>query len=80
MGRGDVVEHCDRDYEGDPGERVGFATRLTSPAEVDALYAELDANGLGKRQPWDAPWGMRYATVRDPHGVLVGLYADLASD
>lgn len=63
------------DFDGAPGDRVAFATRLQTPAEVDALYRDLDADGFGVRQPWDAPWGMRYATVRDPDGVHVDLYA-----
>ncbi|CAN5150901.1 VOC family protein [soil metagenome] len=63
------------DFTGAPGERVAFAARLDSPAAVDALYAELAADGFGLREPWDAPWGMRYATVCDSDGVAVDLYA-----
>lgn len=59
------------------GHRPGFAlaAQLDSPAEVDALFAELDADGQGVNQPFDAPWGMRYATVTDPDGTKVDLYA-----
>lgn len=63
------------DFDGAPGERVAFAARLDTPVEVDSLYAELDSEGFGVRPPWDAPWGMRYATVRDPDGTPVDLYA-----
>lgn len=64
------------EYEGRAGNRVAFAARLGSAAEVNALYAELDGDGFGKFAPWDAPWGMRYASVRDPDGVQVDLYAN----
>lgn len=63
------------DFTGAVGERIAFAARLDSPDEVDALYAELDADGFGVKEPYDAPWGMRYATVHDPDGVHVDLYA-----
>ena len=55
--------------------RVAFAARLGTAAEVDALYAALAADGFGVREPFDAPWGQRYATVADPDGTHVDLYA-----
>ena len=29
----------------------------------------------GHREPWDAVWGQRYASLRDPDGTGVDLYA-----
>lgn len=69
------VRGFDPTYRPVVGTRVAFAARLAGPAEVDALYAELDADGHGKVSPWDAPWGMRYASVQDPDGQQVDLYA-----
>jgi len=69
------VRGFDPGYEPVLGNRVAFAARLGSPAEVDELYAELDAAGHGKVPPWDAPWGMRYASVQDPDAQQVDLYA-----
>lgn len=71
----EMVRGFAADYEGRVGDRVAFAARLDSPSEVDALYAELDADGYGKVPPWDAPWGMRYASLHDPDGQQVDLYA-----
>ena len=43
---------------------------------VDRLYAELtEAGYTGQREPWDAFWGQRYATVADPDGNGVDLFA-----
>jgi uncharacterized glyoxalase superfamily protein PhnB len=57
---------------------VFLAFQLPTPAEVDAKYAELTGAGYrGLRQPWDAFWGMRYATVLDPDGNGVDLYCPL---
>ncbi|MFC0623866.1 VOC family protein [Kribbella deserti] len=58
--------------------RTFLAFQLESPAAVDAKYAELAAAGVTELQePWDAPWGMRYATVADPSGNGIDLYAIL---
>ncbi|MGW3207671.1 VOC family protein [Streptomyces sp. NPDC001135] len=60
------------------GGRVGLAFRCGSPAEVDALYEDLvDAGYHGELKPWDAFWGQRYATVHDPDGNGVDLFAPL---
>jgi len=33
----------------------------------------------GSLNPYDAPWGQRYATVLDPDGNMVDLFAPLAT-
>ena len=45
---------------------------------MDAKHAELTAAGhRSALAPFDAPWGQRYATVLDPDGNSVDLYAAL---
>lgn len=61
---------------GDP--RAFLAFRFPDPGAVDAKYAELVGAGhTGVQEPWDAFWGMRYATVLDPDGNGVDLYCPL---
>jgi len=61
---------------GGPG--MGLAFLCDSPDEVDATYADLVGSGYqGHREPWDAFWGQRYATLRDPDGNGVDLFAAL---
>lgn len=58
------------------GHRLSLAFRCESPAEVDAVHDELVAAGHTSHQsPWDAFWGQRYATVLDPDGNPVDLFA-----
>ncbi|MFD8793273.1 VOC family protein [Streptomyces vinaceus] len=58
------------------GVRRELAFLCGSPAEVDAVYAELtDAGYEGHLEPWDAFWGQRYAAVLDPDGCAVSLFA-----
>ncbi|NJQ15302.1 VOC family protein [Streptomyces bohaiensis] len=66
--------------EWQPGHGGGFGVAFAcdSPAEVDRVYAELTAAGHpGELPPWDAVWGQRYATVLDPDGNSVDLFAPL---
>ncbi|MFC5729958.1 MULTISPECIES: VOC family protein [Nocardioides] len=54
---------------------------MDTAAEVDTQYARLvEAGYRGERQPWNAFWGMRYATVLDPDGNGVDLWAPLNTD
>ncbi|MEC4019520.1 VOC family protein, partial [Streptomyces sp. H27-D2] len=38
------------------------------------------AGYTGHKQPWDAFWGQRYASVQDPDGNTVDLFAALPAD
>jgi catechol 2,3-dioxygenase-like lactoylglutathione lyase family enzyme len=61
------------------GPAIGLAFLCGSPAEVDAVYAELVAAGhRSKKEPWDAFWGQRYAQVLDPDGNAIDLFAPLS--
>ncbi|HVM41540.1 MAG TPA: VOC family protein [Acidimicrobiia bacterium] len=56
----------------EPGTVLVF--RTDTREEVDDLYAELTAAGHpGRRPPWDAFWGARFALVSDPDGNAVGI-------
>lgn len=58
--------------------RTGLALRCDSPAEVDTVYEEMvNAGHHGELKPWDAFWGQRYATLHDPDGNGVDLFAPL---
>lgn len=60
------------------GHRISMAFVCDGPADVDATYAALTADGYdGHLEPWDAFWGQRYASVLDPDGNLVDLFAAL---
>jgi catechol 2,3-dioxygenase-like lactoylglutathione lyase family enzyme len=62
------------------GGRIGLAFALPDPGAVDALHAELVAAGhRSELDPFDGFWGQRYATVLDPDGNGVDLFAPLPS-
>ena len=63
-----------------PGNVSAFAIRCADPAQVDALVARVAEGGHPvTAPPEDAPWGQRYATVADPDGTRVDLFAPLPS-
>ncbi|MGD9526788.1 VOC family protein [Pseudonocardia sp.] len=60
------------------GGRVHLAFLFPDAAGVDAAYAAVVGAGhAGELPPFDAPWGQRYAVVRDPDGNGVDLFAAL---
>ncbi|MCW5875098.1 MAG: VOC family protein [Anaerolineales bacterium] len=65
-------------YAPQPGNHSSFAIQYASPAEVDRVAAAVKTAGHSlAAEPWDAPWGQRYAIVEDPDGYKVDLYAAL---
>lgn len=75
----ETIRSFDPDWAPPTGSaRMSLAFACTDPAEVDEAYGRL--TGAGHRshhEPWDTPWGQRYATVLDPDGNPVDLFAPL---
>jgi len=66
------------DWTEPQGQRTSLAFECESPSDVDATYARVVEAGFeGKKEPYDAFWGQRYANVVDPDGNVVDLFAAL---
>ncbi len=60
------------------GHGVSLAFECESAAGVDETYEAMVAAGAtGHLAPWDAVWGQRYATIHDPDGHSIDLFAAL---
>ena len=60
------------------GARMSIAFACAEPSDVDAIHADLVAAGYHSYlEPFDAFWGQRYATLLDPDGNPVDLFAPL---
>jgi len=71
-----MVRQTDPAWVTPVGQRVTFACRCDSVAELDAVYARVEAAGFpGLRAPWDAFWGERYAFLADADSNRVDLFA-----
>ena len=58
------------------GHRISLAFRCDRIDDVDATHATLVTTGYRSHAaPFDAFWGQRYATVLDPDGNPVDLFA-----
>lgn len=74
----EVIESFSTHEAPSGGRSTSLAFRCDSPADVDATFAAVVRAGhSSKLEPFDAFWGQRYATVLDPDGNLVDLYAPL---
>ena len=75
----DLIRSLDPGYESPSGgHRIALAFDQGTVKAVDDAYARLTGAGYeGRTKPWDAPWGQRYATVLDPDGNSVDLFAAL---
>lgn len=74
----ELIRKLTPDYVAPQGHRIGLAFHCGDAAGVDATFARILAAGFeGKKPPWDAFWGQRYAQVADPDGNLIDLFAPL---
>jgi catechol 2,3-dioxygenase-like lactoylglutathione lyase family enzyme len=74
----ELMRELDPQREEPRGQRMALAFECESAADVDATYARLvEAGYEGKKEPFDAFWGQRYANVVDPDGNVVDLFAPL---
>ncbi len=61
-----------------PSNHAVFGLLFEEPAGVDAAaQVGCAAGGAEISAPWDAFWGQRYATIADPDGYRVDLFAEL---
>ena len=74
----ELVKKLDPDWVEPEGVGIVLCFKQASPADVDKTYDRIiQANFKGKKSPWDAFWGQRYASVQDPDGNQVDLFAQL---
>lgn len=74
--RGQKLKESAKNYD---YSAINLAVRVASPAAVDETHARLQSIGLQPESaPADRPWGQRGFVVRDPDGIAVDVYAELA--
>jgi catechol 2,3-dioxygenase-like lactoylglutathione lyase family enzyme len=74
----ELIRKLDPEWKRPDGHGMALAFECKDAADVNETYARLTENGFtGKKEPYDAFWGQRYATVADPDGNAVDLFAPL---
>jgi len=75
----EMAKQFDPNWVQPAGKPIALAFLCSSPDEVNETHARVVAAGYrSKNEPYDAFWGQRYATVLDPDGNAVDLFAPLA--
>ncbi len=70
----ELIKQLDPEWTEPEGQRLALAFEC----DVDAVYGRLlEAGFTGKKEPWDAFWGQRYAQAVDPDGNAVDLFRPL---
>ncbi len=76
----ELIKKLHPGWQDPSGSGVVLCFKQESPAHVDALFTRILEGGFKSvKEPWDAFWGQRYASVRDPDGNQVDLFAPLSA-
>lgn len=75
----ELMKQLDPEWVPPVGRRMGLAFRCDSPDDVNKTFARIAQAGFRTKDaaPYDAFWGQRYASVIDPDGNVVDIFADL---
>ncbi len=74
----DLMKQIDPEWVKPVGQGIMLAFRCDSPRHVDEAFQKVTSSGFkAKKEPWDAFWGQRYASVIDPDGNSVDMFAPL---
>ena len=74
----DLLTEINNDWKEPINSGITLCFQQTTPSEVDKLFQRIvDAGFEIEKSPWDAFWGQRYASVRDPNGNQVDLFAQI---
>ena len=74
----ELMRKLDPEWQQPQGHAISLAFECDGPDDVNATYARVTQAGFqGKTEPYDAFWGQRYATLLDPDGNAVDLFASL---
>ena len=74
----EMMRKLDPEWQQPQGHPIALAFECDGPDDVNETYARVTQAGFqGKTEPFDAFWGQRYATLLDPDGNAVDLFASL---
>jgi catechol 2,3-dioxygenase-like lactoylglutathione lyase family enzyme len=74
----ELIRQLDPEWKRPDGHGLALAFECKNVADVNGTYSRITGAGFtGKKEPYDAFWGQRYATVADPDGNVIDLFAPL---
>lgn len=76
----DLMKRIHPSWSKPEGFKVVLCFKQDSSEAVNERYQQLvDAGAVSQTSPWDAFWGQRYASVLDPDGNQIDIFADLSA-
>jgi uncharacterized glyoxalase superfamily protein PhnB len=74
----ELMKKINPQYKPSSGSGIVLCFKQESPSQVNELFNKVVELGFeGIKEPWDAFWGQRYASVLDPDGNQIDLFAAL---
>ena len=74
----ELIKKINPSWKKHPNQNMVLCFKQSSSQDVDQKYqACLEQHGKSIKEPWDAFWGQRYASVQDPDGNQIDIFADL---
>ena len=74
----DLIKRISPDWKEPVGSGVILCFKQDSSEQVDELFLTVIEAGFKPiKAPWDAFWGQRYASVQDPDGNQIDIFAPL---
>ncbi len=73
-----LMKEINPDWKEANGSNIVLCFKQKTPKDVDKLYSKIKSSGFKSiKEPWDAFWGQRYASVQDPNQNQIDLFATL---
>jgi uncharacterized glyoxalase superfamily protein PhnB len=74
-----LIKEINPSWTKSPSSGIVLCFKQNSPDDVNKLFAKLTESGFESiKDPWDAFWGQRYASVKDHDGYQVDIFAELS--
>lgn len=75
-----LMKTLNPDWREPYGSGVILCFKQESPEKVNEIFSKVvEAGFKGLKEPWDAFWGQRYASVCDPDGNQIDIFAPVVS-
>lgn len=74
----DLIKEINPDYVHKNHSNIVLCFEQSSPDLVNSLYEKVTSNGaLAVKEPCNAFWGQRYASIKDPDGNQVDIFSNM---
>ena len=74
----DLIKKINPEWKEGSGGGIVLCFNQSTVDEVDIAFSKLVSEGYETvKSPWNAFWGQRYASIKDPDGNQIDLFSDI---